>query len=133
MRGPELRIPATRLLVGGVVLPIVLACGPTGPTPSPTPGATVEVTIASALGETTAFDPAETVVVASGPIAITFQNPSSLPHNLTFTSGLTAATRTIVEPNTSDELVLSPPGQGTYPFVCTIHDGMAGTLTVRTT
>jgi hypothetical protein len=48
-----------------------------------------------------------------------------------FTVGLAAATRTIVEPGTSDELLLRPPGPGAYPFVCTIHDGMAGTLIVR--
>jgi plastocyanin len=89
--------------------------------------------LTTAAGETTAFDPAEAVVEATGPIAITFRNASSLPHNLTFTAGLTAATRTIVSPGTSDELVVSPLAPGTYPFVCTIHDGMAGTLIVRST
>jgi plastocyanin len=89
------------------------------------------VSIATAPGETLAFVPAETTVWAAGPIAMTFRNGSSLSHNLVFTVGLTAATRTIVEPGSSDELLLRPPGSGAYPFVCTIHDGMAGTLIVR--
>ena len=86
------------------------------------------MTITTASGETLAFEPAEITVRAAGPIVLTFRNGSSLPHNLTFTAGLTAATRTIVEPGTSDRLVLSPPASGAYRFVCTIHDGMAGTL-----
>ncbi len=70
------------------------------------------MTITSAPGETLAFEPAETTVRAAGPIAITFRNGSSLAHNLVFTAGLTAATRTIVEPGTSDELLLEPRGPG---------------------
>jgi plastocyanin len=91
----------------------------------------VDVTITTAAGDATAFVPAETVVQTARPIAITFRNGSSLPHNLVFTAGLTGATRTIVEPGTSDELLVSPLAPGTYPFVCTIHDGMSGKLTVR--
>jgi plastocyanin len=90
------------------------------------------VTIATASGETTAFEPAETVVATTGPISITFRNASSLPHNLTFIR-IPAATRTIVEPGTSDELFLSPLAAGAYPFVCTVHEGMAGILTIRPT
>ena len=92
----------------------------------------MNVAITTATGETTAFDPAETIATPGAPIAITFRNVSSLPHNLTFT-GFTAATRTIVEPGTSDELVLKPLVAGAYPFVCTIHEGMAGILNIRAT
>lgn len=91
----------------------------------------VGVTITTAPGETLAFEPAETAVQVAGPIALTFRNGSSLAHNLTFTSGLTAATRTIVEPGTSDQLLLAPQATGAHRFVCTIHDGMTGTLVVR--
>jgi plastocyanin len=89
------------------------------------------VTITTASGETLAFAPAETSVQGAGPIALTFRNGSSLPHNLTFTAGLTAATRTIVEPGATDLLLLTPPASGTYRFVCTIHDGMTGTLIIQ--
>jgi plastocyanin len=91
------------------------------------------VTITTATGEKTAFDPAEIAVSAAVPIAITFRNRSSLAHNLVFTAGLTAATRTIVEPGTSDEILIAPLAPGSYPFVCTIHDGMSGKLVVRST
>jgi plastocyanin len=106
-------------------------CSPTVPAASVASSAAVDVIITSAAGERPAFEPAETTVDASGPVAMTFLNRSSLAHNLVFTAGLTGATRTIVEPGASDELLLVPPGPGTYPFVCTIHDGMAGTLVVR--
>jgi plastocyanin len=91
----------------------------------------IGVTITTAPGDTLAFEPAETSIEVVGPIAVTFRNGSSLPHNLTFGAGLIAATRTIVEPGTSDQLLVAPPASGTYRFVCTIHDGMAGTLVVR--
>lgn len=110
---------------------MIVACLAGDPFGNERPASTVAVTIASAPGEIIAFDPAEIEVDATGPVSITFRNASSLPHNLTFTVGVNAATRTIVEPGTTDELLLSAPGSGTYPFVCTIHDGMTGTLTIR--
>jgi plastocyanin len=47
-----------------------------------------------------------------------------------FTGGQKAATRTVVEPGTSDQVLFDPPTPRAYPFVCTIHTGMAGTLIV---
>jgi plastocyanin len=129
VRGPAVAGPIARLIVVSVLLAIVVGCSAAAPT-SPGSAATVDVTIRTASGETTAFDPSETVLAASGPISVTFQNASSLPHNLTFLR-ITAATRTIVEPGTSDELLVAPLAEGSYPFVCTIHEGMAGVLTVR--
>jgi plastocyanin len=129
VRGPAVAGPIARLIVVSVLLATVVGCSAAGPT-SPGSAATVHVTIRTASGETTAFDPSETVLAASGPISVTFQNASSLPHNLTFLR-ITAATRTIVEPGTSDELLVAPLAEGSYPFVCTIHEGMAGVLTVR--
>jgi plastocyanin len=122
-----------RLLVGGLLTPLVAGCIATAPGVTASPPRSVDVTITTAAGIATAFDPAETVVHAARPIAITFRNASNVPHNLVFTAGVTAATRTIVEPGTSDELQFSPLAPGTYPFVCTIHDGMSGTLIVRAT
>jgi plastocyanin len=115
------------------VAPLLVGCLAAGPAPTATPLAAVSVTITSAPGETLAFEPAETTVQAAGPVAMTFRNGSSLSHNLVFTAGLIAATRTVVEPGTSDQLRLVPPAPGAYPFVCTIHTGMAGTLIVGET
>jgi plastocyanin len=120
-----------RFLAGSLVTLLLVGCIGAGPAATSIPPSSVDVTIATAPGETAAYDPAETVVNAAIPIAITFRNASSVPHNLVFTEGVTAATRTIVEPGTADHLLLSPLGPGAYPFVCTIHDGMAGRLIVR--
>jgi plastocyanin len=88
------------------------------------------VTIATATGETLAFDPPEASVPAGAPLTIKFLNRSSLSHNLVFTAGLTGSTRTIVAPGTSDSISIATVGPGRYRFACTIHDGMAGTLVV---
>jgi plastocyanin len=90
----------------------------------------LDVTITSATGETLAFAPAETRVHAGAPVTITFVNRSSLSHNLVFTHGLQGSTRTIVAPGTTDRITIATIAPGTYPFNCTIHEGMAGTLIV---
>lgn len=91
---------------------------------------TLTVTVATAPGTTLAYRPADQSVAAGVPIRLLFRNESGVPHNLVFTAGVTASTRTIVEPGTSDELQLGKVAAGTYRFACTIHDGMAGTLVV---
>jgi plastocyanin len=123
----------SRVFAAIVAATVVAGCAAAGPTTVPTASAADAVTITSAPGDTLAFEPDEATVRADGPITLTFRNGSSLPHNMVFTAGLTASTRTIVRPGTSDELLLVPPAPGAYPFVCTIHDGMAGTLIVQPT
>jgi len=95
------------------------------------PSAAISVTITSAPGETLAFEPAEVTVPAARPVALTFRNGSSLSHNLVFTAGSASATRAIVEPGASDQLLFVAAPPGTYPFVCTIHEGMVGALIVE--
>jgi plastocyanin len=119
-------------LPGTILAGVLLAgCVAEGAGPTVTPSAGAGVKIRTAPGERLAFQPAEVKVRAAGPITVTFQNRSELAHNMTFTGPITAATRTIVSAGTSDQLVIVPPGPGPYPFVCTIHDGMAGTLIVE--
>ena len=115
--------------LGGAILalPFLAGCAPTSPSSS---AAATGVAISTASGETLAFEPAQATVRASGPIDITFQNRSSLAHNLVFTGALTAATRTIVEPGASAHLLLGSIEPGSYPFACTIHEGMGGSLVV---
>ena len=48
-----------------------------------------------------------------------------------FTRGVTAATRTIVEAGGEDRVVFANPAPGMYPFACTIHDGMHGSLEIE--
>lgn len=114
-----------------MVAPLLVGCLVAGAGATSAWTAAVEVTITTAPGDTLAFEPATVTVRTTGSIALTFRNGSRLQHNLVFTDGLIAATRTIVEPGTSDQLLLGPGAPGRYPFVCTIHDGMAGTLIIR--
>jgi plastocyanin len=91
----------------------------------------VEVTVVTGSGEQLAFMPSELRVGAGMPLRMTFRNGSSVAHNLVFTSGISAATKTIVDPGSSEQLALGVPAPGSYEFVCTIHDGMSGRLTVE--
>jgi plastocyanin len=116
--------------LGGILLALLVLGVAVRTISTATPATAVSVTISTAPGETLAFDPAEITVRAAGPITVTFWNRSTLAHNLVFTAGVTGATRTIVEPGTSDELVLTPAAPGAYPYACTIHDGMTGRLVV---
>jgi plastocyanin len=88
------------------------------------------VTITTAPGDRLAFEPAETAVARPGSVAVVFRNGSTLAHNLVFIEGATASTDTIVQPGSTDEVVVELPEPGSYGFVCTIHEGMAGTITV---
>lgn len=118
-------------LVGLVFLaPLLATCATAGGAPA-SASAETGVIVSTSPGETLSFQPTQVVVQAPGPSTLTFQNVSSLPHNLTFTIGLTAATRTIVEPGGSDQVPLIALAPGAYRFVCTIHEGMTGTLVVR--
>ena len=89
------------------------------------------VTIASAPGETLAYVPAQASVVAPGAVLVTFRNESTLAHNLVFSEPIGAATRTIVEPGASDQVLLDSVAPGEHPYICTIHEGMAGVLIVE--
>jgi plastocyanin len=124
------RSPRVGGALGLALVLLVSACRITGPAPDSTPPGGVSIAVGTAPGETLAFDPAEVAVGSVVPVTMTFRNHSSVPHNLVFTDGLSAATRTIVEPGTFDELHLLPPGAGVYRFVCTIHSEMAGRLVV---
>ena len=109
---------------------VVVACAGSGAA-STAEAETANVVISTAPGDVEEFEPAESSVVASGTVALTFRNASSQPHNLVFTDGVKAATRTIVEAGGQDRVVFVPPGPGTYPFACTIHDGMQGSLEIE--
>jgi plastocyanin len=114
-------VPGARLLpVVALVLGLASGCV----------RAPVEVAVGSAPGEALAFLPDAVGAPAGTNIRITFRNESSQPHNLTFPAPISAASMTIVEPGMSDVIQLLTPAPGSYPFVCTIHVGMSGTLTV---
>lgn len=101
--------------------------GSTGPGAGPAPStAAVE-----AAGNANVFTPAQLAVARGGTVTWSFPGPR--PHNVTFTT--TGAPATIPNRPTTT----NPPGAdsrtfstaGTFPYDCTIHPGMSGTVVVR--
>jgi plastocyanin len=101
-----------------------------GATSSTTSGETVEITVGTDTGAELKFDPAEVTIQAGTTVRVTFENRSSMPHNLTFQAPINVATATVVEPGSSETVEFKAPDAGEYTFVCTLHPGMAGTLVV---
>jgi plastocyanin len=63
-----------------------------------------------------------------GTIVITLSATGGLAHDLTFVDGPQSATSEISSGMTSVTLHITQPG--VYHFVCSVHSGMRGTLTV---
>jgi plastocyanin len=113
-----------------VTLAVAAACAlPIASRPSPAAG--LELAVASGPGDALTFLPDAISAPAATLVRVRFQNGSSQAHNLTFQAPISAATQTIVEAGASDETTFTTPGPGSYTFVCTIHMGMAGILTVE--
>jgi plastocyanin len=113
-----------------VTLAVAAACAmPIAARSSPTPG--LELAISSARGEVLTFVPDAISAPAATLVRVSLQNDSSQAHNLTFQAPISAATQTIVDAGSSDAARFVTPAPGSYTFVCTIHMGMAGTLTVE--
>lgn len=110
---------------------VVAGCAATAqPTPSSS-AAVRELVIATDGAAELRFVPAAVSTPARTPIRLTFRNVSTQAHNLTFANPALGGTRTIVEAGGSDTFDLVTPGPGRYPFACTIHMEMSGTLTVE--
>lgn len=97
------------------------------PSDGPSPGPLVIVTESGQR----AFDPASVTAATGTTVRLLYRNSSQESHNLTFLSPLSAATKTIMEPGQEELLEFAVPAAGLYRFVCTIHPGMAGALTVE--
>lgn len=98
---------------------------------SAAPGVAVKLEVTTKLGTELAFEPDRVVAPAHVRVSLVFSNASTLDHNLAFLSPLDAATRPIVQPGESDQLVFDTPAPGSYRFVCSIHEDMSGTLETR--
>ena len=70
----------------------------------------------------------------SGParvrLTVEFRNMSSEVHNLVFVGALDVRSDPVVPAGGGDTLRLPALEPGDYDFVCTIHEGMTGTLTL---
>ena len=115
---------AARLLPACLLLAV--ACGggggdtPTTPGGSQNPGPT-RITI-----QGSAFNPS-TVQVTPG-ATVSFTNNDGFDHNVTFTS---AAITSVPNFSSGSKSVVMPAAAGSYPFHCTIHPNMTGTVTVQ--
>jgi glucose/arabinose dehydrogenase len=109
-----------------------------GDASSPAPSASastarsaVEITVGTDTGGELKFDPTTVAVPAGAAVRLTFENRSTVPHNLTFGDPIDAATSTVVAPGASETIEFVAPDAGEYPFVCTLHPGMSGSLSVE--
>ena len=98
--------------------------GVTTPTPTPTPTPPVATTAVSLRNN--AFTPVDIVVPASA--TVTFTNSDGIAHNVTFASNSISS---VPNWSTGDRTVAMPAAAGTYPFTCTIHAGMNGSVKVQ--
>jgi plastocyanin len=96
-----------------------------------TGGEAAEVTIGTDAGTALQFDPTAATVPAGSNVRLTFENRSTVPHNLTLGEPINEGTATIVDAGASESLEFSAPEPGDYKFVCTLHPGMEGVLTVE--
>ena len=79
------------------------------------------------------FVPESVTAPPESEVELIFNNEATVPHNLTFeeSTPIEAATEEQLPPGQSQTLNFTTPAPGTYPFVCTIHPGMDGTLVVQ--
>ena len=105
------------------------SAAPSG-SPAGSPSGAVELTIGTDTGNDLQFVPDTAEVPTGAEVALTFENVSQAPHNLTFGPPINAMTSTIVSPGASETIEFTAPEPGDYEFVCTLHPGMDGTLTV---
>ena len=121
----------------GAASPSALPASQPPATPPVTPGAsepggdTTQLTIGTDTGTELVFDPTTATVPTGATVELTFENRSTLPHNLTFEAPIATATNTVVNGGASETIEFTAPEPGDYPFVCTLHAGMEGTLTVE--
>ncbi len=120
---------------GALALALALtACGgsPGGGGTGNGGGGGTTLTVGTDTGSELEFDPTTISAPANTPVQLIFNNQSdSQPHNLVFQEGIEAKTADVVQPGQSQTISFTTPGAGSYTYVCTIHPGMEGTLTVQ--
>ena len=94
-------------------------------------GGTTNLTVGARPADELEFEPDELSVPAGVRVALTFENRSALPHNLTFGEPINAATSPVVAAGASETSEFTAQAPGDHGFTCTIHPGMDGTLTVE--
>ena len=125
------------LLLPGLILVLVLtACSSSSSSASATPSATATGSSASQKTGTTdtiviknfMFSP-DSITVSPGAV-VTVKNEDSVTHTLTDKTDQNTFNTGPVAPNQT-KTFKAPDKAGSYPFFCTIHQYMTGTLVVR--
>ena len=98
--------------------------GGSGPPPGPPAPPPLSATVQATSGSV--FQPASVGIRTGGTVTWAF---GSLGHNVTF-ADVVGAPADIPGANTSTSIARSFPTAGSYPYQCTLHPGMNGTVAV---
>jgi plastocyanin len=105
------------------------ACGssdsPSTPTPNPTPGTSVSIISGASTMTTTAYAPNPVSVAVGG--TVTWVNNDNTAHTSTANGG--AFDSGTIAPGGNFSRTF--PTAGSFPYHCTIHPGMVGTVNVQ--
>ena len=108
---------------------LAAACGssssPSTTAPTTTTGTRVSIVSGSSTMTTTAYAPNPVTVAVGG--TVTWTNNDSVAHNSVGTNG--AWNSGTIQPGGS--LSMTFPSSGSFPYHCSIHPGMVGTVTVQ--
>lgn len=121
---------AVRMTLIAAVLMLVAACGksssPTSPSPSPSPsGATVTMVSGARMMGASAYNP-NPINISRG-TTITWVNNDTAPHDAT--SDSRSWNTGTIGPGGSASVTFET--AGTFPYHCTIHPNMIGTVNVQ--
>jgi plastocyanin len=126
--------------VAAPLLILVLAACSSSASATPSPAASdgpasskptsAEVIVGTDDGANLKFEPATVSVPAGVEVSLTFANRSTVPHNLSLDDPIGVATSQVVAPGASEDIDFTVAEPGDYTFVCTLHPGMDGVLTV---
>lgn len=109
---------------------ILAGCGGgdagTGPDPDPIKPVTPVAAATVTAGNNNRFSPQNVDLVRGGTVTWTF---GSVPHNAIFNSTMGAPANIPVVSNTEEKRTFNT--AGTFPYDCTLHAGMTGTITVH--
>jgi plastocyanin len=98
-----------------------------GPSVSFTTNATTAPLAATVTVGNNIFNPAAVTIAATGEVTWNW-NPGGIAHNVTFSTGGSPAD---IANRTSGSEARTFPTAGTFNYTCTIHAGMAGSVTVQ--
>lgn len=121
-------------LAAAAMISLSIACGgsdstspyvaPPPPVTPPAAGGPVATTSVNMKGS--AFSPS--AISVSPGANVTFTNSDGINHNVTFDNAAAAASGNF---STGSVILTMPTTPGTYPYQCTIHSGMTGSVQVK--